>query len=148
MDLLAALRQSIDEANDRTRGIFGGANAMSAREVADFLNASHMALVSTVSPSGEPHITGVGLVFLDNKLYLGLGKGTALVRNLRHNPSVAVAVVEPPWKRHVLVQGAVRILPDGGDELRRVHAAEQAKLGWASPIVAEVAPRKVFTWKD
>ena len=69
-------------------------------------------------------------------------------RNLERNPSVAVAVVELPWKRHVLIQGSVRFLSSDSPELPRVHAVEVAKHGWESEIVAEVVPGKIYTWKE
>ena len=146
-ELARVLRQSLEEATPRTRSIFGGANSMSATEVEDFFNQSPVGLVSTIKASGAPHITGVGMVYTGGKLYLGLYKVAAVYRNLRRNSGVAVGVVDPPWRRHVLIQGSVRFVPEDSDEIRQVYNAELAKHGWRSSIIAEVVPSKIVTWK-
>ncbi len=142
------LRKSLQEASPHTRGVFGGANAMSPEEVASFLDQQRTALVSTVSPWGAPHITGVGIVFLDGTLYFGLSQGTALHSHLGRNPRVALGVIEPPWKCHVLVYGRVHLLQEGSQEAAKVRGAELAKHGWESQVIARVEPSKIFTWKD
>ncbi len=142
------LRKSLQEASPHTRSVFGGANAMSPEEVATFLDQQRAALVSTVSPTGTPHITGVNIVFLDDTLYFGLSRGTALHRNLQRSPGVALGVIEPPWKRHVLVHGKVSFLQDGSQESLSVRRAQMAKHGWESEVIARVEPVKLFTWKD
>ena len=146
--LAEILSRTLQQANAHTRGVFGGDNAMSAQEVADFLEENSVAVVSTVTASGTPHSTGVGTTFVDGKLYFGASEARAMSRNLERNPSVAVAVVELPWKRHVLIQGSVRFLSSDSPELPRVHAVEVAKHGWESEIVAEVVPGKIYTWKE
>ncbi|MBI2936279.1 MAG: pyridoxamine 5'-phosphate oxidase family protein [Chloroflexi bacterium] len=146
--LATVLRRSIAEATPHTKNVFGGAHAMSAREVAEFLDVNTVVLVSTLSASGAPHVTGIGTTFMDGKLYLGLDKRTALHRNLRRNPGIAVAVIELPWKRHVFIQGSAALLPPEGEEIRRVRAKELAKHGWESSVIARISPRKIFTWKE
>ena len=147
MDLGTALQKSIDEATPRTRGIFGGRRAMSEKDIEDFITDYPVALVSTVDARGAPHATGKAAVFLDGKMYFGAPSDTAMGRNLRRNPDVAVAFAEPPWKRHVFIYGTVRFVEEGSDEERRVMSAHRDAHGYESSSLVEVSPRKVFTWK-
>ena len=146
--LAEILSRTLEQANAHTRSVFGGDNAMSAEEVAEFLAESSVAIVSTVTAPGTPHSTGVGITFVDGKLYFGASETRAMSRNLQRNPSVAVAVIELPWKRHVLIQGSARFLSSDSVELPKVHAAELAMHGWESEIVAEVVAGKIYTWKE
>ncbi len=110
MDLAEALRTTNETANPRTRGVFGGDHGMAFQEVIDFIEEYPVALISTVDSSGAPHVTGKGVVWTDDRLYFGAGENTAMGRNLRRDPRVALAFAEPPWKRHVLIRGAVRFV--------------------------------------
>ena len=148
MDIATALRKSIDDATPRTREVFGGLKAMSVRDIEAFITEYPVALISTVDSRGAPHVTGKAAVFFDGKVYFDVPSDTAMGRNLRRNPDVAVAFAEPPWKRHVFIYGTVRFLEEGGDEERRVMSAHRDAHGYVSPGLAEVLPRKVFTWKD
>ena len=148
MALAEVLERTLDNATPRSRAIFGGANAMSAQEVAEFIDEYPVALVSTVDASGAPHVTGKGVVLLNDRIYMGSSGDTAMGRNLRRNPSVAVAFAEPPWKHHVLLQGSARFLEEGDEEHRMVVAAHVEAHGWEPEGLAEIVPRTIFTWKD
>lgn len=148
MDLASVIQTTIEEATPRARSVFGGARAMSEAEVAAFIDEFPVALVSTVDARGAPHVTGKAAVWLDGKLYFGAPEDTAMGRNLRRNPNVAVALAEPPWRRHVFIYGTVRFLEAGGREERRVEEAHRATHGYVSSGLAEVLPGKAFTWKD
>ena len=58
--LAEILSRTLQQANAHTRGVFGGDNAMSAQEVADFLEENSVAVVSTVTASGTPHSPELG----------------------------------------------------------------------------------------
>ncbi len=146
-DLKTALRQSLEQATPRTKRIFGGENAMSAEDVEGLVERTKVGMISSVAASGAPHMTGVGLVLVDGVLYFGLDSHSALYRNLSENSELAMGLMEPPWKYHVLIQGSARFVAPDSDELRRVQAAEKALHGWESAIVAGIAIDKVFTWK-
>ena len=146
--LARVLTDSIEAATPHTRNVFGGRHGMSAVEVEALLAESTVALVSTVGAEGAPHIAGVGPVFVDGRLYVGVPEGTALAGNLRRSRDVAVAVVELPWRRHAFICGRARFLEEGTEEIARVRAAEVAKHGWQSPVLVEIAPGKVFGWRE
>ena len=147
MDIPIALRTTLEQATPLTRGIFGGASGLSAEEVVGFITGSPVALVSTVDAHGAPHVAGSGVVLVGGRLYVGVSPDSAMRRNLRREPRVALAFTDPPWKRHVLIQGSVRFLKRGDAEERRAGAQYKAAHGWEAGELAEVELRKVFTWK-
>ncbi len=147
-DLKTALRQSLEQATPRTRRIFGGDNAMSAEDVDQLVERTKVGLISSVSDSGAPHMTGVGIVLVEGRLYFGVDSHSALYRDLFENSDLAMGLMEPPWKYHVLIEGSARFVDADNDELRRVLAAERDLHGWESAIVAGIAIDKVFTWKN
>ena len=116
MNLATLILKTIEGATSRTKSIFGGTNAMSAIEVTEFINEYPVVLVSTVDIHGAPHVTGKAAVLIDSRTYFGAPEDTAMGRNLRRNPNVALAFAEPLWKRHVFMYGKVRFLEGGSDE--------------------------------
>lgn len=148
MDLTTALRNTIARATPRSRKIFGGANAMSWEQVVEFVTQYPVAVVCSVDASGAPHSTGKAALLLDGSVYLGVPEGTAMGRNLRARPKIALAFVEPPWKRHVFIYGSIRLVDERSDEHRRVQAAFRAAHGYEAGGLAAVLPRKVFTFRS
>ena len=148
-DLAQILSDSIEEATPHTRNVFGGSRAMSADETQSFLHDTHVGLVTTIARSGAPHVTAVYILALESRLYFGTFKRTALYRNLRRDPRVAIAAVELPWKRHVFVHGSVRFLsPADSEEIDRVRASQRERFGGErGAVLCEVVPTKIFTWK-
>ena len=147
MDLATLILKTIEGATSRTKSIFGGTNAMSAVEVTEFINEYPVVLVSTVDIHGAPHVVGRPAVLVDSRTYFGAPEDTAMARNLRRNPNVALAFAEPPWKRHVLMYGKVRFLEGGSDEEGLVLDAHQATHGYGTSGLVEALPENIFTWK-
>lgn len=48
--------------------------------------------LSTVRPSGRPHLAPVWFVAVRNHIWVGTGAGSVRVRNLRSNPAVALSL--------------------------------------------------------
>jgi pyridoxine/pyridoxamine 5'-phosphate oxidase len=48
--------------------------------------------LATVDPDGKPHLTGVGALWVDGKMYFTSGARTRKSRNLAQNPHVAISV--------------------------------------------------------
>ncbi len=147
MNLANLILKSIEGATSRTKSIFGGTNAMSATDVIEFINEYPVVLVSTVDIHGAPHVTGKAAVLVDSRTYFGAPEDTAMGRNLRRNPNVALAFAEPPWKRHVFMYGKVRFLEGGSDEEGLVRDAHKATHGYETSGLVEALPEKIFTWK-
>ena len=146
-DVARALRQTLEASTPRTKAVFGGSNAMSAREVETFLAHAPVGLVSTISKSGAPHMTGVGMIFLAGKLYFSANERSALYRNLLRNPAAAIGFMEPSWKHHILIQGTARFIRQESEEIRQVREAYLAQHGWESSLIVGVDIDKLFTWK-
>jgi len=146
-DLATVLRQSIEEANPRTKRIFGGQRTLSAQEVEEFLKTGPVGLFATVGPARTPHIAPTTVIFAEGRIYFSAGEGSATRRHLERNPKVAIAVVELPWKRHILIQGMVRFLQPDTEEMRTVQAAQKAIRGMTTTTLVALEPRKIFTWK-
>ena len=115
--------------------------------VTEFINEYPVVLVSTVDIHGAPHVVGRPAVLVDSRTYFGAPEDTAMARNLRRNPNVALAFAEPPWKRHVLMYGKVRFLEGGSDEEGLVLDAHQATHGYGTSGLVEALPENIFTWK-
>ena len=56
------------------------------------VSATQTYWLATVRPDGRPHIAGVGMLWVDAKLYFTSGPGTRKSRNLAENPSCAISV--------------------------------------------------------
>ncbi len=146
-DLSTILQRSIEGANPRTKRIFGGQRAMSAQDVEEFLAPGPVGLIATVGPSRTPHMAPTTIFFVDGRIYFSAGEGSATQRHLQRNPQVSVAVVEPPWTRHLLVQGTARFLKPDTEEMQRVQAFQKALRGRATSTLVAVEAEKIFTWK-
>ena len=145
--LATVLSQSIEKADPRTRRIFGGDRAMSAQEVEEFLRTGPVGLIATIGPSQTPHMAPTTIFLVDGRIYFSAGQGSATQRHLQRNPQVAVAVVEPPWTRHLLVKGTVRFLKPDTEEMARVQEVQKAIRGRATTTLVAVEAQKIFTWK-
>jgi len=51
--------------------------------------------LSTVRPDGQPHLAGVGALWVDGKFYFTSGPGTRKSRNLAANANVALSMALP-----------------------------------------------------
>ncbi len=51
------------------------------------------------------------------------------------------------WKRQAILEGEVQFLDMQSPLAARVVEAQKKRYGWASEVIAEVVPRKIFTWK-
>jgi hypothetical protein len=90
----------------------------------------HTHWLATVGPDGRPHVTAVGVVWLDDAFYFSAGAGTRKAKNLAQNPQ-AVMTLAAKGIDLVLEGEAVKVTDDA--TLQRV-AAEFASLGWAPTV--------------
>ena len=120
---------------------------MSPQEVEVFLATGPVGLIATLGPSRTPHMAPTTIFFVDGRIYFSAGEGSATQRHLQRNPKVGVAVVEPPWTRHLMVQGTVRFLAPDTEEMLRVQAFQKALRGRATSTLVAVEAQTIFTWK-
>jgi pyridoxine/pyridoxamine 5'-phosphate oxidase len=64
--------------------------------------------LATVRPDGQPHVTGIGALWVDGVVYFTSGAGTRKSRNIEQNPRCSISVSLPDLD--LVVEGtAVRV---------------------------------------
>lgn len=82
----------------------------------DFLQNPYYAVVTTIRPDGTPHSTVVWVDAEDGDVLFNTAEGRIKPRNMRANPNVSVAVVDPAnGYRWVVVNGKAELSHDGAD---------------------------------
>lgn len=139
------IKDTIDGGTSLTKKVFGGPNAMSAQEVLEFFQKNRAMVISTIGPSGAPHITSVGFLIFEGGIYFRIAPQSAVDRHIRRDSRVAIAVVEPPFTVNVFIEGSVRLLDEASEANLAVRAAFREKMSYDPEILGEVVPDKVFT---
>lgn len=82
--------------------------------------------LATVRPDGRPHLAPVWFVYVDDRIWIGTGRGSVRMGNLRANPAASASIED--GDAPVVAEGTVvvheRMRPDP------VVAAFMAKYGW------------------
>jgi Pyridoxamine 5'-phosphate oxidase len=86
----------------------------------------------TTRPDGQPHVAGVGAMWLDGDLYIVSGDGTRKSKNLAIHPACSIAVRLPGID--VTLEGTAAHVTDA-QTLDRV-AALYRQLGWPADVDA------------
>jgi PPOX class probable F420-dependent enzyme len=92
---------------------------------ADLFQKKTFASLGTLMPDGQPQVTPVWVDFDGKHVLVNSAKGRVKDRNMRRDPRVSMALVDPdnPY-RHLQVQGhVVEITEDGADQ----HIDKMAK---------------------
>lgn len=119
---------------------------MTGEEVLELANGGGLRIAATTKPDGKPHLSITDVIVLGGKLYIGVDPATARHRNLRQNTSIAIMVAEG-WKRQALMEGEAHFLDMKGPLAEEVLDAQKKRYGWASEVLAEIVPSRIFTWK-
>ncbi len=119
---------------------------MTAQEVFELANSRSLRLAATVKPGGRPHLAVTDIIILDREFYIGVDRATARHGNLRHNPAITLMMAEG-WKRQAILEGDVRFIDMKTELATRILQAQKDRYGWTSEVLAQVIPRKIFTWK-
>jgi PPOX class probable F420-dependent enzyme len=91
----------------------------------DLFQKKAFASLATLMPDGKPQVTPVWVDFDGKRLLVNSAKGRVKDRNMRRDPRVSLALIDPdnPY-RHLQVQGhVVEITEDGADQ----HIDKMAK---------------------
>jgi pyridoxine/pyridoxamine 5'-phosphate oxidase len=86
--------------------------------------------LSTVSPDGKPHTTGVGALWLDDRCFFTIGPKTRKSRNLAQNPNCVVSVALGDLD--LVVEGTAAKVTDEA-KLERLAEAFRAQ-GWPATV--------------
>ena len=133
-------------ATPHTKKVYGQ-NPLTGQELVELANSRVLILAATVRPDKKPHLSPVDLNIVDGKIYIGIDEGTARHRNLKQNPSITIMVAEGS-KRQAIVEGETDMLDMNNKTAARVLEAQKKKYGWTTQLLAEVVPRKIFTFKS
>jgi pyridoxamine 5'-phosphate oxidase-like protein len=87
--------------------------------------------LATARPDGQPHIAGVGALWVDGKFYFTSGAGTRKSRNLAANPSCAISISLPGID--LVVEGTAARVTD--DATLQKLADRYTAQGWAPRVV-------------
>jgi PPOX class probable F420-dependent enzyme len=104
--------------------------------------------LATVRAEGRPHLVPIWHVWHGEKIYISTGQDSVKLRNLRHEPRMALAL--PDAMDVVLVEGTARPAPELDDEL--VPHFKQ-KFDWdfrqdkEYGALVEITPSKILAWR-
>ena len=86
------------------------------QEVAEFFDGRMLlCYMATVRPDGELSNVAMGIVIHDGKIRISTPADSLKVRNLRHDPHLAVCVPYPEdARRYLLIRGTAEIAEDSG----------------------------------
>ena len=89
--------------------------------------------LSTVGPSGQPHLTGIGALWIDDQVWFTSGERTRKSRNLAANPACAVAVSMAGFD--LVIEGRATRVTERAS-LEKLAAAFRAQ-GWPAEVAGE-----------
>lgn len=104
-----------------------------AQELLDAGDAAATWWLATARPDGRPHLTGVGALWTDGKLYFVSGAGTRKARNLAKN---ANCVLSASLKGlDLVIEGKARKVTDKAtlDRVAKLYAAQ----GWPATVAGK-----------
>lgn len=134
---------------------------MSDEEIDAYLRRQRWARVATVSAAGEPHVSPVGYVFHEGRIYFYSAASSPRTRNVREWPRVSLCIDDGLGdedtyadRRGVIVNGEAAVLAADDRRLERVRTAyARAVVGDASVdfrrrthVWIEVTPDKFTAW--
>lgn len=88
-----------------------------SQRVRQFIEEPNFASLATLRPDGSPHVTPMWIDTDGEYLYINTAEGRQKPRNLRHDPRVALTVIDRnnPY-RHVVIEGrVVEVTTEGAD---------------------------------
>ena len=85
------------------------------------LTSKAVAFVSTIGPRGEPQTTPLWFLWRDDAVHISLVEGRQKLKNLRRDPRISVAIVDPAEPtRYLEVRGHIDgLTPDPERALER-----------------------------
>ena len=140
------IKQSLENATPHTRKVYGQ-NPLTGDDLVDLANSKALVLAATVKPDNKPHLSPVDLNIVNNKIYIGIDRGTARQKNLKNNPHITIMIADG-WNRQAIVEGETRMLDMKTDTATLVSEAQRKKYVWTTELLAEVFPKKILTYKS
>lgn len=119
----------------------------SRRQVDERLRQEKIIWLATTRPNGAPHLVPLWFAWDGRKVYFATPPATRKMRNIRHNPRVAISL--PDGMNVVILEGEAS--PVDGAERRHAAALFNEKYEWdfaedPDYVVVGVTPVKFLTW--
>ena len=92
-----------------------GQVTMSPREISDFIPTRRTAILSTVGPTGQPHVVAMWFAYLDGDLWFETKVKSQKAVNLRRDPRITVLIEDGltyDTLRGVSIEGTAEIVDD------------------------------------
>lgn len=137
--------RSYERAGHALRSSWPPEDAMTADELAAFLERNDYAVLATVSPDGAPQAAPIAYFVEDGSFWIATVEGARL-RNVRANPRAELVVAEGGrGKHHALrASGRVTLHEPLEEHLRAWRERHGGDAGWAAAFI-ELRPRTLFT---
>ena len=107
-------------------------------EIKDYLDRLKLGFVATVSPDNTPNVSPKGTIIAwdDEHLVFADIKSPQTMKNLEHNPSIEINVVDPLLRKGFRFKGTAKIISEG-DEFAKIVSHYQ-EIGIKSEILSIV----------
>ncbi len=123
------------------------ADAMTADELAEFLEGNDYAVLATVTPAGRPQAAPIAYFVRDGSFWVGTIAGARL-RNVEANPHASLVIAEGGRNDHKALRADGPVVIHTGPEMDALRPVWKARhgsdAGWASAFI-ELRPRTLFT---
>lgn len=90
----------------------------------------HTCWLATVHPDGRPHVTALGVNWMDGALYISTGENTRKAKNLAHNPQCVITVATHDFD--IVVEGKATKVTDPARVVRLARMYQE--LGWPATV--------------
>jgi PPOX class probable F420-dependent enzyme len=106
-------------------------------QVREIAQQRSTAVLSTLMPDGQPHVSLVWTHADQEHLLIGTNKARQKYRNVVADPRVSIVLIDPAnWRRYVEVRGTVVAIETGQPALELVETTFTRWTGSPAPIEA------------
>jgi PPOX class probable F420-dependent enzyme len=133
---------------------------MTTTELESYLAEARIADLVTLHKDGSPHIAPVWYQSQPGELFVMAHTSSVKVRNIRHDPRVAISIPKPDYPyQYAVIEGTAKVAnrmvnkmimgisihyygPENGEALARELIAE------GSMVLIKISPTRTLTWID
>jgi hypothetical protein len=139
--------RSYGRAGTALRSSWPPGDAMTAEELAAFLERNDYAVLATVTPDGRPQAAPIAYFVRDGAFWIGTIEGARL-RNVRANPNASLVIAEGGRGTHSAIRADGPVAIHTGAALEPLREGWRERQGsdasWASAFL-ELRPRTLFS---
>ncbi len=111
------------------------------------IGSNEVCRISTLSPSGWPHLVTVGYVYLNGTFYIPASRRAKKVRNLRNNPKATTLIDDEHNESGIMLECYGTILEDHKAE--KLKEFMRTRKGWKNDetsVILPLRPVRKATW--